>query len=48
MYNYLYTLAYVTILNSFYVLVALHVWYHLWIKKLGGKQPIQTSSFVKI
>jgi hypothetical protein len=36
MYNYLYTLAYVTILNTFYVILALFISYHIWIKKLGG------------
>lgn len=36
MYNYMWTLAYVTILNSFYVIIAFIIWYHLWVKKLGG------------
>lgn len=37
MQNYLLTLAYVAILNSVYVIIALMVWYHIWVKKLGGK-----------
>ncbi len=36
MYNYIYTLAYVTILNSCYIIVAFILWYHLWVKKLGS------------
>jgi membrane-associated protease RseP (regulator of RpoE activity) len=38
MHNYVWTLAYVTILNSFYVIIAFILWYHLWVKKLGGKR----------
>lgn len=37
MQNYLYTLAYVAILNSIYVMIALYLWYHIWVKRLGGK-----------
>ena len=36
MYNYLWTLAYVIILNFIYVIVALVLWYHLWVKHRGG------------
>ncbi|CDW80986.1 transmembrane protein 63c [Stylonychia lemnae] len=37
MYNYLWTLGYIIILNFIYVLVAVVAWYHLWIKGLGEK-----------
>ena len=37
MYNYLWTLGYVIILNLIYVIVAVVLWYQLWIKNLGGK-----------
>jgi len=37
MYNYLWTLGYVIILNFLYILVAFALWYNLWVKNLGGK-----------
>lgn len=37
----MWTLAYVTILNSFYVIIAFIIWYHLWVKKLGVEIPIE-------
>lgn len=38
MHTYLYTLSYVVILNCIYVLISLYAWFHLWVKKLGGKK----------
>jgi hypothetical protein len=37
MQNYLWTLAYVVILNFMYVLIAIFLWYNIWVKNLGGK-----------
>lgn len=41
MQNYLWTLAYVTILNSLFVVISLVGWYYLWVKKLGVEIPIE-------
>ena len=43
MYNYLWTLAYVVIINFIYVMIALCLWYHIWFKNLGGNPHLMHS-----
>ena len=34
----LWTLSQVSVINFIYVLVAVIIWYHIWVKNLGGKR----------
>jgi len=34
--NYLWTIAYVLLLNSAVLLLAFYLWYRIWVKRLGG------------
>lgn len=40
----LWTLAYVIIINFIYVFIAMVLWYHLWVKNLGGIRICSNSS----
>jgi hypothetical protein len=43
MFNYLWTLAYVVIINFTYVLFAIFLWYNIWVKKHGGIYPLSLN-----
>lgn len=45
MYNYLWTLAYVIILNFICVIIAFVLWYHMWVKNLGGNLLFSVLNF---